>query len=582
MPKNCINCGCPVSGEGKNKAFCDDCLKKVSPFLKFISTSKVPAVKLYETNEEKLRGMGLSEMSLAYLSKCCSAYDEKKAAAVAAVTSTAPASFTITPDADSEIKFKPIDTPESSPEKPDREIIASAAAIAAAIDAQDAEAEAAADSSEPPTVQYSVVDALGGGGDGDGDDPDMYDEPDGGDGGKRITLIITAAVLTLIIFLALYIGKILPGYNPDGKDTTDGDTPSIADTSDTSSDDSTDTTDIGDNTTDTDYDTSETADYTTDTDDDTTDTDDDTTDTDDDTTDTDDDTTDTDAPDTTDDVTTDCTHNYEDATCTDPETCSRCGETRGDALGHDYGEATCTEPETCSRCDDTRGDALGHEANEATCTEASVCSRCEETVTDALGHDYSDATCTEAAKCSRCGETEGEALGHDWQEATCTEPKKCSRCSETEGDPLGHAGGAMCVRCGKYMVTLSAIGSPITATTDNGDEYSVTVNTMFTTKSDNGTLISFEFKIDNPNADSINSGGFKVFYVDADGVYHGKMIELWETVNPGESLTKTLEIFIDDPDATPVVLEYYPNEAELAGMSSPHGDGQGAFFWKIS
>ena len=43
-------------------------------------------------------------------------------------------------------------------------------------------------------------------------------------------------------------------------------------------------------------------------------------------------------------------HVWEAATCTEPETCARCGAVSGNALGHDWQVATCTEPITCTRC----------------------------------------------------------------------------------------------------------------------------------------------------------------------------------------------------------------------------------------
>ena len=79
-----------------------------------------------------------------------------------------------------------------------------------------------------------------------------------------------------------------------------------------------------------------------------------------------------------------------------------------------------------------------HEWAEATCTEPRRCTGCEETEGEPLGHDWQDATCTKPRTCKRCGVTEGEPLGHDWQDATCTEPRTCKRCGETEGEPLGH------------------------------------------------------------------------------------------------------------------------------------------------
>lgn len=73
---------------------------------------------------------------------------------------------------------------------------------------------------------------------------------------------------------------------------------------------------------------------------------------------------------------------------------------------------------------------------DATCTEPKTCSECGETEGELLGHDWQEATCTEPKTCTVCGETEGEALGHQWKEATVSAPKTCERCGETEGEPL--------------------------------------------------------------------------------------------------------------------------------------------------
>lgn len=77
-------------------------------------------------------------------------------------------------------------------------------------------------------------------------------------------------------------------------------------------------------------------------------------------------------------------HDWQEATCTEPKTCSKCGETEGEALGHTWKDATCAEPKTCSVCQETEGEALGHTLSEATYWEAAVCSVCGETVGDVL------------------------------------------------------------------------------------------------------------------------------------------------------------------------------------------------------
>ena len=81
-----------------------------------------------------------------------------------------------------------------------------------------------------------------------------------------------------------------------------------------------------------------------------------------------------------------CFHNWQEATCTRPETCSICGKTQGEALGHTYSEATCEKAKTCTRCGSKSGKALGHTVaewsvtKEASCTEkgteSGICSTC--------------------------------------------------------------------------------------------------------------------------------------------------------------------------------------------------------------
>ncbi|MBQ8825138.1 MAG: zinc ribbon domain-containing protein [Ruminococcus sp.] len=151
-----------------------------------------------------------------------------------------------------------------------------------------------------------------------------------------------------------------------------------------------------------------------------------------------------------------CFHDWVDANCIAPKTCSICGKTEGLPLGHDFSEATCTKDSVCSLCGEIGAKALGHDWSEATCTEDAICKTCGEHGDKAIGHSWKNATCLEPKTCTNCGKTEGKANGHKWQEATCDKPKTCSVCKETDGKELGHDWAAAtvsapktCRRCGE-------------------------------------------------------------------------------------------------------------------------------------
>ena len=165
---------------------------------------------------------------------------------------------------------------------------------------------------------------------------------------------------------------------------------------------------------------------------------------------------------------------------TEGKHCSVCDkilveQTSVSATGHTPGAgATCTEPQTCTVCGDALVSANGHTPGAApTCTMSQICAVCHEEIAPALGHtvvkDEGVApTCTKPGKttgthCAVCHEIlEAQetiaALGHTevTDEAvapTCTttgltEGKRCSVCDEIfvvqeTVDALGHTPGAV-------------------------------------------------------------------------------------------------------------------------------------------
>jgi hypothetical protein len=55
---------------------------------------------------------------------------------------------------------------------------------------------------------------------------------------------------------------------------------------------------------------------------------------------------------------TECVHEWAEATCSAPKTCSLCGITEGETLAHSWVEATYEAPKTCSVCGATEGEPL--------------------------------------------------------------------------------------------------------------------------------------------------------------------------------------------------------------------------------
>ena len=145
-----------------------------------------------------------------------------------------------------------------------------------------------------------------------------------------------------------------------------------------------------------------------------------------------------------------CDHEWEEATCQAPKTCTKCGKTADEQLGdHQWEDATCTEPKTCKLCGEKAGQPLGHtpgewiETQAASCTQegskTTTCTVCGETVTETIPKTehvladweiqtpatYSDAG-TRIQKCTVCGQiinsesynmTEEEK--NQWLKANC-------------------------------------------------------------------------------------------------------------------------------------------------------------------
>lgn len=120
-------------------------------------------------------------------------------------------------------------------------------------------------------------------------------------------------------------------------------------------------------------------------------------------------------------------HEWQDATCTTPKTCSVCGKTEGEALGHTWVDATCSEAKHCSVCGETDGNPLEHTLTKANYQQPSICEVCGETVGEPLQADFEkrgikydaelDTTYSYVAPCRDAPDimTEGTAFFSDYE-----------------------------------------------------------------------------------------------------------------------------------------------------------------------
>ena len=159
-----------------------------------------------------------------------------------------------------------------------------------------------------------------------------------------------------------------------------------------------------------------------------------------------------------------CSHQWDEwkttakATCTDEGTqtrvCVLCGESETSAiaaLGHNWKDATCTTPKTCTLCLATEGASLGHrdENRDHKCDRS--CGKVDigehtDSATDkdhicdygcgAALENCSDAENDGDHKCDVCGKDDVSA--HNYGDATCGTPATCPECGATTGENAPH------------------------------------------------------------------------------------------------------------------------------------------------
>ena len=157
-----------------------------------------------------------------------------------------------------------------------------------------------------------------------------------------------------------------------------------------------------------------------------------------------------------------CEHEFSKATCTAPQTCTKCGATEGEMAEHTYTTGKCTEAQFCTGCGKEKsgfthtwselkceenqvcitcgevGELVEHYWIAPSCTAPRHCKQCNKTDGEPLGHTPSEVSCEETQICTKCKTTLRGPIEHDWADATCLSPKICTTCKKTEGTALKH------------------------------------------------------------------------------------------------------------------------------------------------
>lgn len=213
---------------------------------------------------------------------------------------------------------------------------------------------------------------------------------------------------------------------------------------------------------------------------------------------------------------------------------------------HRYAEATCTEPEICSRCGKHLGEPLGHEYLPATCTEPEICARCGERHGEPLGHEYLPATCTEPETCSRCGHTQGEPLGHLFTEATYQNAATCLRCGYVEGDSI-------VPDCEGMPLNLMDVGTPYPYTTASYEDHDVDVT---------GTVEIVDHRVISGDETFPAREGYEWHVVTVRLVFSGEDAQqngMQSAMTYGDYYRTDAEVgtTVDENGLRPFVVEYY-------------------------
>jgi len=155
------------------------------------------------------------------------------------------------------------------------------------------------------------------------------------------------------------------------------------------------------------------------------------------------------------------------AVCTDPATCSECGEVSDTVGSHSWIEPNCTDPRICSVCGLTDGLPLGHSLSDASIIAPQTCSVCGATIGTTLPTPLCNAPVTEPRP------NDEDVIAGTWKDTHGNVLNDCIRLWVAEKPRYYDTEGATFILDGQYT-RLSGIFA-LEATSEPGASASFTV-----------------------------------------------------------------------------------------------------------
>ncbi len=144
------------------------------------------------------------------------------------------------------------------------------------------------------------------------------------------------------------------------------------------------------------------------------------------------------------------------------------------------------------------GCSCNHQWSQANCQAPKTCTLCNKTEGEIGTHQWILASCKAPKTCKICQITEGEPIDHNWKDATTEAPKTCADCGLTEGQKIFVDSRFQTSACeklfGTWKATYEINGEETFGMTIDGENLNYTAYITMTFTNDGKLISKTEFE----------------------------------------------------------------------------------------